>query len=133
MSSKSKTVSCLKVTKEFTNKSISKVVYPNYNYYEGELIFDFNKKNHYPKCKKIKADPKNISRNLLSETSNLSKTKAGKDSIMSKDLKYFLSPGENNHKSKAKILGLPPKSKSKSVSKIGLNNSKSHKNIQIST
>lgn len=64
---KSKTLSYLKVTKEFTNKSISKESHQDFNDYHGELIIDFQKKDQKNKEKAIsKNDSKSITNNLSS-------------------------------------------------------------------
>jgi hypothetical protein len=55
------------VTKEFTNKSISKECYQDFNDYHGELIIDFQKKDQKNKEKVIsKNDSKSITNNLSS-------------------------------------------------------------------
>jgi hypothetical protein len=61
---KSKTLSYLKVTKEFTNKSISKENVQDFNDYYGDLIIDFHRREGKNKEKVIKTDSKNASNNL---------------------------------------------------------------------
>jgi hypothetical protein len=63
---KSKTLSYLKVTKEFTNKSISKENVQDFNDYYGDLIIDFHRREGKNKEKVIKTDSKNASNNLSS-------------------------------------------------------------------
>ena len=97
---KSKTLSYLKVTKEFTNKSISKQNLQDFNDYYGELIIDFHRKDGKNREKVIS---KNDSKNFLSEQSHksISKNLKGK-SKSRKELNSFYRLKELKSPSKDK-------------------------------
>jgi hypothetical protein len=66
-SNKSKTLSLLRLTKEYTNKSISKENLQDFNDYYGDLIIEFRKKDTKTKGKiNCNPDSKNASNNFSS-------------------------------------------------------------------
>ena len=128
---KSKTLSYLKVTKEFTNKSISKQNLQDFNDYYGELIIDFHRKDGKHREKVIS---KNDSKHLSSEQSHKSISKHLKGNSKSrKELNSFYRLKELKSPSKEKLPLCFRRSKSKGLTqKVGLANSKSQSHLKTS-
>ena len=146
---KSKTISCLKVTKESTNKSTNKSISKEENMvfddYYGPLIIDFKKDKHGQRThtEQVKGKSKrhtNKSKNssqLSSEYSESSWKRVngkGKSKSKSKDRldSFFGSPKGKQSKN---LLQMPDFRKSKSRSHGGRlkSGSKSHSNLKISS